>query len=255
MTVIAATIVWQYQFRGETYTTAIGEQRSIRLEDGSIVDLNSRSIIRVRYQKHERHVDVKQGQALFSVVADSARPFIVESNGTRVRAVGTQFDVYRKKMGTVVTVVEGSVSVRAPAATASRTAAPSISPDVVQMLSGELLLKADEQVTVVPNARPEIARGTASMAIAWTRRKIVFSGASLAEVAEEFNRYSTRRLVVENPDEFDFRVSGVFSSADITSLVRFLHTRAEVAIEESDSQILIRKKRSTGYLQLTTDTL
>jgi transmembrane sensor len=236
LAVIATSMgMWQY-VQGETYRTAIGEQRSIVLEDGSIVDLNSKSIIRVRYRQHERHVDVSEGQALFNVVANKTRPFVVESNGTLVRAVGTQFDVYRKRSGTVVTVVEGSVAVKTPIAAAASPGG--------RASANELLLNADEQVVVDPNISPEISKGTASMAIAWTRRKMVFSGASIMEVAEEFNRYSTRRLGVENPDDFDFRISGVFSSADVTPLIRFLNTRAGVEVVESPSEILIRKKRS-----------
>ncbi len=245
LAVIGATM-W-HQTQGNTYRTEIGEQRSIRLADGSTVDLNSKTIIRVSYRNDERNVDIKQGQALFKVVADSARPFVVESNGTRVRAVGTQFDVYRKTLGTVVTVVEGKVAVSPPAT------APRIAPinhqrsgstgDTIDVAADRaLLLEADEQVTVAPNAPLRIEKGAASTAIAWTRRKIVFSRASLAEVAEEFNRYSTRRLVVENPGEYGFHVSGVFSSTDIESIISFLRTRPGVEIKESASEIRIRKK-------------
>ena len=89
----------------------MGEQRSIQFEDGSTVDLNSRSKIRVKYSKQERDVELIEGQALFHVAHDTSRPFIVAVGATRVRAVGTQFDVYKKSNGTVVTVVEGRVAV------------------------------------------------------------------------------------------------------------------------------------------------
>lgn len=242
LAVIGAT-TW-YQTQGNTYRTEIGEQRSIRLEDGSTVELNSKTIIRVSYREHERNVDIKQGQALFKVVADSARPFVVESNGTRVRAVGTQFDVYRKTLGTVVTVVEGKVAVSPPASAPRSAPSDDQTSGTTADIAADhaLLLEADEQVTVAPNEPLHIARGTASAAIAWTRRKIVFSRASLTEVAEEFNRYSTRRLIVENPGEYDFHVSGVFSSTDIESIISFLRTRPGVEIKESAAEIRIRKK-------------
>lgn len=260
--VCAGTTVW-YRAQGTTYITDLGEQRSISLADGSIVELNSKTIIRVRYRRHERKVDIRQGQALFKVVSNSERPFVVESNGTRVRAVGTQFDVYRKTLGTVVTVVEGSVAV-SPPATALRSTAANRQAQASSVAATDatakdsdrvLLLKADEQVTVAPNTSPHIARGAASMAVAWTRRKIVFSGASLTEVAEEFNRYSARRLIVENPGEYDFRVSGVFSSADVTSIVRFLRTRPGVEVEEGAVEIRIRKKPALEGIQQQPSTL
>src|SRR5258705_86287 len=100
------------QFSGQpTYTTDVGEQRSLRLVDGSTVILNSRSRLHVAFTETARPLEVRQGQALFHVAKNSARPFIVRSDGTVVRAVGTQFDVNRNRSGTIVTVVEGRVAV------------------------------------------------------------------------------------------------------------------------------------------------
>lgn len=241
------TGIWYYA-QWDVYRTATGEQRSIRLDDGSTIDLNSRTIIRVRYREHERNIELAQGQALFNVARDVTRPFVVDSNGTKVRAVGTQFDVYRKSAGTVVTVLEGKVAVSAPTAPAATVNqdAPAGSGPVTGGLSATLeravLLAADEQVIIAPNAVPRIARGTAATAVAWTSRKVVFSRASLAEVAEEFNRYSTRELIVEEPGSYDFHVSGVFSSTDVGSIVRFLRTRPGLEVEESGAEIRVRKK-------------
>jgi len=97
--------------RPPTYQTDVGEQRVITLEDQSIVRLNSRSKLQVRLLPSLREVRLLEGQALFEVAHDSARPFIVRSGDVAVRAVGTQFDVNRRESGTVVTVVEGRVKV------------------------------------------------------------------------------------------------------------------------------------------------
>src|SRR5205823_2531257 len=91
-------------------------ERSIALPDGSLIELNARSSVRVRFTSNERAVELFEGQALFRVAKDPARPFIVSSDGKRVRAVGTQFDVYRKKASTTVTVLEGRVTVGRAAA-------------------------------------------------------------------------------------------------------------------------------------------
>lgn len=245
---IGSAFIW-HSTQNNIYRTGVGEQRSIRLEDGSIMNMNSRTVVQVRYRKNHRSIDIRQGQAIFEVVADHQRPFVVASNGTLVRAVGTQFDVYRKSRGTVVTVVEGQVAVRPGAARSSgvggRFLKTLIDTDAAgPVRDSDVLLHADEQVTVVPDVPLRISSGTASLATAWTRRKIVFSAATLTEVAEEFNRYSDRQLVVENPQDFDFRVSGVFSSADIKSVVRFLQMRADIEVDESATHIRIRKKSS-----------
>src|SRR5882757_416589 len=102
--------VWSYLYQANTYRTGVGEQRTVRLLDGSTIELNALSSIRVRLSKNTREVDLREGQALFRVAKDPARPSLVHSDGTTVRAVGTQFDVYRKSTATVVTVLEGRVA-------------------------------------------------------------------------------------------------------------------------------------------------
>ncbi len=114
---------WHYTQRN-IYATDIGEQRSIVLEDGSTVQLNSRTRLRVNYTEHERRVQLLQGQALFSVAKNPMRPFIVQSASATVRAVGTQFDVYRKPSGTIVTVIEGKVAVVPKSKVAGLSRAP-----------------------------------------------------------------------------------------------------------------------------------
>jgi transmembrane sensor len=124
LAVAAGAWLW-FALPSSVYTTAIGEQRSLVFADGSTVEMNSKSKIQVRYSRRERAVDLLEGQALFHVAKDHARPFIVSAQGTWVRAVGTQFDVYERRSGTVVTVLEGQVAVLTPAATGnSGTAEP-----------------------------------------------------------------------------------------------------------------------------------
>ena len=148
--------IWLYSQRN-TYSTDVGEQRSIVLNDGSTIELNSRSRVRVRFSDAERDVDLIEGQALFRVAKNSLRPFIVSADGTHVRAVGTQFDVYKMDSGvTVVTVVEGRVAVSATALAAPQA----ISAGVTQN-SAPSFLTAGEQVIVTAqspaHAQPKAA--------------------------------------------------------------------------------------------------
>jgi transmembrane sensor len=266
---------WQV-LRDPTYTTDIGEQRSLVLADGSVIELNSRSKVRVHYTEHERDVDLLEGQALFRVAHDTARPFIVSADGTRVRAVGTEFDVYRKSVGTIVTVVEGRVAVftggsaageRADSVPAtagtngvgtavqdeplrgkeegkdsrkSRKEAASVATSAISTaMPGELLLAAGEQLTVTPTVAEKTEHPNIASATAWTQRQLVFDSATLIEVAEEFNRYNHRQLVIQDPTLFNFHISGVFSSTDPDSLIRFLRTRPGLSITETPDRVTI----------------
>lgn len=241
-------------FREPTYVTQIGEQRSITLADGSTVELNSRSKVKVRYSEHERALQLLEGQAMFRVAKDPSRPFIVTANGTRVRAVGTQFDVNKKRGGTVVTVVEGRVSVLTSVADARvdpiavEMPMPSMPRPAAEGKPGSdrdpaagILLAAGEQITVTDTAAEEITRPDVTRAIAWTQRQLIFDGATLTEVAEEFNRYNQRQLIVKDPELYEFHISGMFASTDPEALLQFLRERTGVRVVETDTAIYLTK--------------
>jgi transmembrane sensor len=253
----AATIVlmvggaaWYWNGRMPTYATTFGEQRSIILDDGSVVDINSHSKIRVRYSATERDVELLEGQALFRVAKNAARPFWVSSETTRVRAVGTEFDVYNRRDGTVVSVVEGRVAVLMNSEIVSVGTAKVGSEErsdrgrASNLGTGDdasIVISAGEQVLVTPLAIQKFAHPNIMIATAWTQRELAFESASLSEVAEEFNRYNRRQLVIDDPALYDFHITGVFSSGDPASLVRFLRERPGVRVTETPSEIRVSK--------------
>jgi transmembrane sensor len=242
---------WLLGKRGQIYETAIGEQRSVTLADGSTIDMNARSRIRIRFTRLARDVDLLDGQALFTVARDPVRPFTVSSDSTRVRAIGTQFVVYRRKSGTTVTVLEGKVSVlpaaqmgtptvleeaRPKAASLSRSSSTTRSP------RQPVFLTAGEQVmlsALTPTAPRPADLATAT---AWTQRQIVFQGAPLTEVVEEFNRYNLRQMIIRDPDLASVRVSGIFSSTQPASLLRFLREQVGLVVEEGKDTVDISRR-------------
>jgi transmembrane sensor len=241
---------WFHRERN-TYSTDVGEQRSIVLNDGSTIELNSRSRIRVRFSEAERDVDLIEGQALFRVAKNPLRPFVVSADGTHVRAVGTEFDVYRKSGGTVVTVVEGRVAVFSPFPPGvDQGEGASLAHSSVRHIDSEVILAAGEQLTVSATTSAKARgvqvlpkRANVAAATAWTQRSLVFESTPLTEVAEEFNRYNTRRLLIKDPAEVaDIHISGVFSSVDPALLLKFLRTQPELVVEETDREIRISKE-------------
>jgi transmembrane sensor len=278
--VIAGAICWNI-VRFPSYSTDIGERRSITLSDGSTVDLNARSRMRIEFSQKERRVELVDGQALFQVSKDKNRPFIVSSGDATVRAVGTQFDVYRRGTGTTVTVLEGRVAVYSnahigstatgsaetasvsppsdglpPRVSGHSTSAPQLrttfSSDSVAPLphtppglvdssdSTAVLLSAGEQVTVRP-AEPIAAPQHADIAstTVWMQHRLMFDGSKLSDVVQEFNRYNRRQLIIEGERLSDLHVSGVYSSNDPASLIRFLSDQPGIKITEEDDEIRI----------------
>jgi len=239
----------------DTYRTDTGEQRSVVLADGSTVELNSRSRLRVRFSADERVVELIDGQALFRVRQEASRPFVVVSNGTRVRAIGTAFDVYRKSAGTVVTVVEGRVAVTRPAAAGSTDAqTPQLGQHAVQSESAlpldarpsaetPILLSAGEQITVTARVASQPTIANVADAIAWTQRKLVFDETPLQDAVTEFNRYNTRRIVIDDPQLAAYHIRGSFDSSDPDRLVQFLRERFDADVNDNGAEIRISRKQ------------
>ena len=225
---------------GGVYATTVGEQRSLALADGSTVQLNSLSRIRVQYSDHERIVDLLQGQALFHVAKDAFRPFIVRSGEIRVKAVGTEFDVYRKADGIVVTVVEGRVALSGGRGEPKGNNRPNEGSS--NALPSAIVLAAGEQITVTPNATRRTPHPNLAGATAWTQRQLVFDSASLSDVAGEFNRYNERKLIIDASALGTLHISGVFSSTDPASLIRFLRDRPGLRVTETPTQIRVEKE-------------
>jgi transmembrane sensor len=232
--VLVAAVQWEL-VHSHVYVAQTGERRTIALEDGSTIKLNSRTRIRVRFSAHERSVELTQGQALFRVAKDPARAFIVEIGGTRVRAIGTQFDVYRKAKGTVVTVVEGRVAVSAaPEADAPEAASGNGPP--------ALLLLAGQQAWVAPHAAPTPRQADPAAATAWTEGRLVFDATPLAEVVQEFNRYNTRQLSIDDPGLLGLHISGTFGTRDSAQMVRFLSQRFGLVAHDTDTGVRLSRE-------------
>ncbi len=221
----AAWFLVPAQWTAPRYATQLGELRSIKLDDGSTIELNSSSRIRVAYTERERRIELLEGQALFRAAKDPGRPFIVDA-GASVRAVGTVFDVYRRSKDAVVTVVEGSVAI--------------LPPDAAGGGEGATLLTAGKQAIVERSAPIQPKPVNVSAATAWTQRQLMFEFTPLAEVVGEFNRYNARKLQVEGEALRAFKVSAIFVSTDPAVLVKFLRELPAVEVVETDASILIR---------------
>jgi transmembrane sensor len=230
---------WLYLDRN-TYRTDIGEQRSITLSDGSIVELNARSKVRIAFRDEQRDIELLEGQALFRVAKDQRRPFIVEAGATSVRAVGTQFDVYRKSTGTTVTVVEGRVAVLSAIDQAVMQSQMRETPVPIPVT--QALLVAGEQMTVTPSGAQRVERPNVAAATAWTQHQLVFDGTPLSEVLEEFSRYTTRRLIIDTPELAHLQISGQYTSNSPDSLLRFLSLQKGVVVTEVDGDAHIRRE-------------
>lgn len=221
-----------------SYSTPIGEQRSVELDDGSLVQLNARSRLEVRLSGNRRDVRLLDGEALFKVAHDSSRPFRVHSGETVVRAVGTQFNVRRGLENTTVSVIEGRVQISREQGAAT-SGASSTTPQ---------LLTAGEQARIVPGGQVTRATVNSADVAAWWQRRLVFRDNTLGEIADEFNRYNRDpQIIVEDPGLRARRYGGTFDADDPKALIKFLSTESDLIFQPQGSTLVIRLNETAAH--------
>jgi transmembrane sensor len=229
------------------FETAVGKQDSFKLQDGSVIFLNTNSRARVTWSAGERHIELDRGEARFAVAKDPSRPFTVTTTTATVRVVGTVFNVRADPRTTQVAVLEGQVEVTvasagsdsADEAPASTTEGPGTahSPTIERVR-----LAAGERAAVTQRGIQTNEGLPLESVTAWTERRLVFRDEPLGEVISEFNRYRTHPLVLEGLELAALRINGVFDPDDPDSLLTYLGLYETVQVDRrSDgSQRLFR---------------
>jgi transmembrane sensor len=212
--------------------TAIGEQRTVTLDDGSRITLNTDTGLTTTLNKASRRISLERGEALFEVAHDPGRPFIVETRFGSVRAVGTKFVVrVDEAHGLSVVVTEGKVIVTRPKAVAS--AARNLQ---TPLQAGQELETVKGNVAVATLASEELNRE-----LAWRQGDVVFQGETLAQAAAEMQRYTKTRIVVD-PAVSRYTVGGYFRTNDIDAFVGTVEDVFPVKAQRSGDTIRLSAK-------------
>ena len=222
------------------YATAIGQQKTIDLPDGSTVFLNTNSQLQIDYSEHLRNVILLQGEAHFDVAKASDRPFRVYAGRGRVQAVGTAFTVhYRNGNDIGVTVTEGKVALgvlpqeqlekieisplaaHAPSAAKHKKSSAPLGVPPASIVDELGVLEAGQMTAILvaqgdANANKlddiqTIAEDELQRRESWRSGVLVFAGNSLQEVVSEISRYTTLSIEIVDPELNNIRIGGRFS--------------------------------------------
>ena len=244
-------------FTGDRYSTPVGGLDGVHLIDGSQVTLNTDTSLRVVMTRGLRRIDLNKGEAFFDVAHDRSRPFVVYAGNKRVMAVGTKFSVRRDSDDVQVVVTEGSVSLAtaAPHILPSRGAGPDGSGELVPEIAGAkpstglalppvTLLRAG---TVARTASTEVLihRQTATESealLSWRNGYVAFRDTTLADAVKEFNRYNTRKMVIDDPTIADIRIGGNFRANNIDAFLWLLQNGFPIAIEQDSDKVILRAR-------------
>lgn len=203
------------------YETGIGEQRLVRLADGSTVKLDADSRIDVRMSDHLRDIRLNRGRALFDVAHNAQRPFTVVAGETSVTALGTRFDVSRTGEGARVNLIRGSVEVRLATPTAAR--AWRLSP-------GQAVSTTDP--TPAPRAVDMAA------ATSWTTGRLIFQATPLEQAVTEVNRYNKVKIILEVGAVARTPVSGAFDAGDTEAFVNAMAELNELSVQRPSRDVI-----------------
>ncbi len=208
----------------KTYSTTVGGREILTLGDGTKIELNTDSVVRVAQGAHARNVWLDKGEAYFEVTHDAARPFTVAVGNRRLTDLGTKFLVRRDDDRLKVAVLDGSV--RLEEKDSAATPAILTEGDVVVALRDKLVRSR------TPARKLESDLG-------WRNGVLVFDNRSLKDVAAEFNRYNTRKLIIADNKAASIRIAGTFRADNIDAFANTAHRVLGLKVEKRGEDIAI----------------
>ncbi len=215
--VVLASLAW---LRPGSTTTSAPEvimhpgPRRLTLSDGSMIELNAAARVDVRFSAETRQVRLLEGEAHFIVAKNPARPFVVTAGDYSVRAVGTAFNVSLSADAVDVLVTEGQVQLGAP------HAPPASAPALPRLIAGQQALIHGGTTTQVEVN--ELTPAQIEHRLDWQSLRLEFSSMPLRDVIEEFNRYNSRQLLVQDTATGNILIGGTFRADNVEAFVRLL---------------------------------
>ncbi|MNM47613.1 fec operon regulator FecR [compost metagenome] len=191
--------------------TATGELRTLRLEDGTLLSLNSHTAVDIDYEGEQRLIVLHQGEISIETGHQDPRPLLVRTDDGRLRPLGTRFLVRREAQGTRLEVLQSAVA-----------AMPGNSGD-------EQVLREGQQVLMDANGLGEVG-AVAVGADAWTRGMLVVDNVRLADLVAALGQYRSGYLSVAD-EVADLRVTGSFPLSNTDLALASLMPALPVKIE------------------------
>lgn len=223
---VVAGIVGKSQMRaaGVAYQTKLGEIRRVPLSDGSTVTINTSTALKVRMEKRSRQVELDRGEAWFEVAKQADRPFVVVAGRVKARAVGTAFSVRRRDAGVEVMVTEGIVETWSDGDEAQR----------IRLTAGQrAVMNENAAIHFEPTSASSVDR-----ALAWRGGKVDLNGMTLADAADEFNRYNRRQIIIASPGIAGEKFDGLFSIDDPEGFAMAVKSSLNASVNMDDPKFI-----------------
>jgi transmembrane sensor len=212
----------------QTYATGIGGHRVVQLADGSQIELNTDTSVKIAASAGERRIWLAKGEAFFQVKHDAARPFIVMVGEHRVTDLGTKFLVNKQTDGVAVAVVEGRARLETDTLGAKIRSA--------ELAPGDVGLATANSLSVSHKPAASLQRE-----LSWRLGVLIFHDTALADAATQFNRYNQEKLVVADSAAARMTVDGTFPANRIGAFARVARDVLGLHVEERGNEIVISR--------------
>ena len=208
----------------KTYSTTVGGREILTLGDGTKIELNTDSSVRVAQTAHSREVWLDKGEAYFDVTHDATRPFTVVAGDRRITDLGTKFVIRRETGGLKVAVLDGRVQLEPNGGETKPTI----------LTEGDVIVATATKLT-----RSRTLAKQLETDLGWRNGVLVFNDRTLADVVAEFNRYNTRKLIVTDEKTAQTRIAGTFRADNIEAFVNTAHRVLGLKVEKRGNDIAI----------------
>lgn len=215
------------QPRYETYSTTIGGGETITLADGTLIQLNTDTTLRTRFDAKRREVILDKGEAFFQVTHDKARPFTVMAAGHRVVDLGTKFSVRNSVTKIEVALIEGMARIETASGENQKSAV---------LKPGDIAIASAQDLKLTRKSQEKISRE-----LGWRRGVLVFDNTTLADAAREFNRYNRSRLVIADAATAAITIVGTFQANDVDAFADLAQFMLHLKVQKRGQETLISR--------------
>ncbi|SES70122.1 FecR family protein [Nitrosomonas marina] len=221
---IFGTFQWIFHIE-EVIVTAVGEHERIVLADGTTIDINTNTKLRLALFGFTRTVTIEHGEVLFKTGSERLRAFTVNAGSGVIRHIGTEFNVFTEDGETTVAVLEGAVEI-----------------SLEDQDNAKAIVNSGQQLSYSGQGLSDISRADSETATAWRKNRLIFRDTPLNEVVRQINRYHTRPVKLGEPQLHGHKVSGEFNTTDRDGLIIALKTLYGLNSSELDDMTVLYAK-------------
>lgn len=221
----AAAMFYPFKSQDQIFRTPLGGRETITLNDGSLIELNTDTVLRARITTGQRKLWLEKGEAYFKVRHDANHPFEVMVGDHRITDVGTQFSVRRDGEKLKVSLLEGAIRFDASVQSGKKP---------IYLKPGDELLATAEKLSVHRSTTMQATRE-----LGWRKGMLFFDHTPLADAAAEFNRYNHKKIIIADEAAGRRVIGASFATNNIELFARMSRAVLGLRVEESLDEIVI----------------